>query len=116
MEVVVKDFQPFLLIAVEGYEDVEYASTFSELDRDQLLGKLVLIQGPSELNEPSSYAMPYLNANDLFINQLLISRIPKKLNMGSFVTTNGGLASPQSPPRNRIRQLDPSLVHLIIVR
>ncbi|KAJ7591209.1 hypothetical protein C8J56DRAFT_935005 [Mycena floridula] len=96
----------------------EYASTFNSLCKYQLLGKLVMLHGTSDISsaEPSGYALRHLKVPNLFMEpgDRLTSRAVKKLarlSVGLFsttITTNGGLISPQSPPRPT-RALDPTL-------
>lgn len=64
-------------------------------------------------NGLQSLSLPYLKMESLFMTQQL-PRPPRKLspiNIAGYNTaTNGGLISPQSPPRPSARAIDPSLV------
>jgi len=91
-----------------------YLSTFSTLEKEQLLGKIVMLRPSSDLDGESRLPpLPHLNSDGLFTTDKL-SPGPRKLaplTMGQFknVTSNGGLISPQSPPRPGGRLVDPSL-------
>ncbi|KAG6903386.1 hypothetical protein C0995_013139 [Termitomyces sp. Mi166 len=103
-----------------GQSDVSgYMSTFDTLEKEQLLGKLVILRSSNEL-EPDSRLppLPRLAVEGLFMTEKPSGRgFPKltPLTVGSFsnVTTNGGLISPQSPTRAGGRMIDPSLAYVI---
>jgi hypothetical protein len=87
----------------------------STLENEQLLGKLVILQGYNDAqNELQALSLSYLKVDGLFMTHKLASlaRKPTPLNMTPFnaVTTNGGLISPQSSPRPPGRLIDLSLV------
>lgn len=93
-----------------------YMSTFSALEKDQILGKLVLLYSTHDnttVDNPGMYSLPRLVLNKLFLPERL-PRVVKKLAplaTGPFssVTSNGGLISPQSPARSVGRPIDSSL-------
>jgi hypothetical protein len=82
-----------------------------------MLGKLVLLRSSDELErDPVLSTLPRLVIGGMFATELTRKyvRLPP-LAMGSIdnVTLNGGLISPQSPPRSQLgRLIDPSLVSL----
>ena len=94
-----------------------YMSTFSALEKDQILGKLVLLYSTHDnttVDNPGMYSLPRLVLNRLFLTER-VPHVTKKLTplaTGPFssVTSNGGLISPQSPARSVGRPIDPSLV------
>ncbi|KAG5725359.1 hypothetical protein E4T56_gene6781 [Termitomyces sp. T112] len=99
-----------------GQYDVSgYMSTFDTLEKEQLLGKIVILRSSNELELDSRLPfLPRLTVEGLFMTEKLTGRgFPKltPLTVGSFsnVTTNGGLISPQSPTRAGGRMIDPSL-------
>lgn len=97
-----------------------YMSTLSALEKDQMLGKIVILH-PSQ-NPPDDgdgrhnvFALPRLAVDGLFLSERL-PRGMKKLSplttgFNGSVTSNGGLISPQSPARSAGRPIDPSLVN-----
>ena len=103
--------------AVAGYDVMAYMSTFSALEKDQILGKLVLLYSTHDniaADNPAMYSLPRLVLNRLFLSER-VPHVVKKLAplaTGPFgsVTSNGGLISPQSPARSAGRSIDPSLV------
>ena len=80
-----------------------------------LLGKIVMLRLSNDTDVESRLPpLPVLNTDGLFMRDKL-PRVTTKLSLltvGSFssVTTNGGLISPQSPPRTGGRLIDLSLV------
>ncbi|RDB22628.1 hypothetical protein Hypma_010354 [Hypsizygus marmoreus] len=98
-----------------GQTDVSgYMSTFSALENEQLLGKIVMLHSSNDLDIDSRLpSLPRLNVDGLFMMEKLPRVFTKlsPLTVGSFstVTTNGGLISPQSPARAGGRLIDPSL-------
>ncbi|KAF8076246.1 hypothetical protein FPV67DRAFT_1573359 [Lyophyllum atratum] len=99
-----------------GQSDVSgYMSMFSTLEKEQLLGKIVMLRSSSELDVDARLpSLPRLNVDRLFMTDRPSGRGFTKLTpltVGSFstVTTNGGLISPQSPARAGGRMIDPSL-------
>ena len=96
-------------------------STFSALEKDQILGKLVLLYSTQDniaVDNPGMYSLPCLILNRLFMLEK-IPHVVKKLAplaTGPFssLTSNGGLISPQSPARSVGRPIDLSLVSLPI--
>ncbi|KAG5340992.1 hypothetical protein C0989_012366 [Termitomyces sp. Mn162] len=105
-----EQFEGFLSYDVSGY-----MSTFDTLEKEQLLGKIVILRSSNELELDSRLPfLPSLTVEGLFMTEKLTGRgFPKltPLTVGSFsnVTTNGGLISPQSPTRAGGRMIDPSL-------
>jgi len=91
-----------------------YISTFSILEKEQLLGKIVTLSVSKYLEAESKLpSLPRLILEGLFMGEK-IPRVAAKLaplNVGpvNTVTTNGGLISPQSPTRAGLRFIDPSL-------
>lgn len=110
-------------IIVAGYDVIAYMSTFSALEKDQILGKLVLLYSTHDnisVDNPGMYSLPRLVLNRLFLSEK-VPHVVKKLAplaTGPFnsVTSNGGLISPQSPARSVGRPIDPSLVSLLLFR
>lgn len=96
-------------------------TTLSALERDQMLGKIVILypaQGSPNGNSENTnvFSMPRLAVDGLFLAGKLPRGLPKKLaplstSSYSSVTSNGGLISPQSPARPSGRPIDPSLVN-----
>lgn len=108
-------FPQTLRVFFGGY-DVSYMATFSALEKDQILGKLVLIDANPQTglgDQFQIHAIPRLCVDSLFMFERLpkISRILTPLTMASFnsAASNGGLISPQSPDRVLGRVIDPSL-------
>ncbi|KAF8974357.1 hypothetical protein BDZ97DRAFT_1773181 [Flammula alnicola] len=103
-----------------GYDPVVYMPTLSALERDQMLGKIVILHPSQESpngngDRPNVFSMPRLAVDGLFLSEKLPRGVSKKLaplTTGSYsaVTSNGGLISPQSPARPSGRPIDPSLV------
>ncbi|KAJ3517558.1 hypothetical protein NLJ89_g427 [Agrocybe chaxingu] len=100
-----------------GFDSVTYMSTFGALEKDQMLGKIVLLY-PSQSSEatgdrPNVFSLPRLTVEGLWLTEKL-PRSSKKLTpltTGPYngVSSNGGLISPQSPARSVGRPIDPSL-------
>lgn len=106
-----------------GNSDIPgYISTFSTLEKEQLLGKIVRLSISENLEEVESKlpSLPRLVVEGLFMKEKLLRAVTKlsPLIVGSVstVTTNGGLISPQSPARMGERIIDPSLVRRIFDR
>ncbi|PPQ77359.1 hypothetical protein CVT25_010941 [Psilocybe cyanescens] len=87
------------------------------LEKDQMLGKIVVLYTShtqdNNNDRPNVFSLPRLVLDGLFLLEKL-PRAPKKLaplSTGPYsaVTSNGGLISPQSPPRPPGRPIDPSL-------
>lgn len=109
-------FPQTLRVFFGGYDVSSYMPTFSALEKDQILGKLVLIDANQQtgLVDPFQiHAIPRLCVDSLFMFERLpkISRILTPLTMASFnsAASNGGLISPQSPDSVLGRVIDPSL-------
>ncbi|OCH90721.1 hypothetical protein OBBRIDRAFT_583390 [Obba rivulosa] len=115
-------FPQTLRVFVAGGPDSIYASILLPLQEEELLGKLVVMQGGAEPSEElRQMALPLMLTQDLFMAQsdIRVSRRPGPMPMpgvnGGF-TTNGGLMSPQSenqsttPTTTRVigRPVDPS--------
>lgn len=113
-------FPQTLRLFFGGYDPMTYASILSALEKDQMLGKIVVLDAAQDLEanvEQSKnfpYSLPRLSVEGLFLTEKL-ARTPKKLaplSTGgpySSVTSNGGLISPQSPARSHGRPIDLSL-------
>jgi hypothetical protein len=108
-------------IVVAGYDVTAYMSTFNALEKDQILGKLVLLYSTHDnmaIDNPGMYSLPRLVLNRLFLSERVPHAVKKlaPLATGPFssVTSNGGLISPQSPARSVGRPIDPSLVSLLL--
>lgn len=113
-----------------GYDSTAYMPTLSALERDQMLGKIVILHPLQDMQEgnstrPNVFSLPRLAVDGLFLAEKLPRGVSKKLAplatpSYSSVTSNGGLISPQSPARSAGRPVDPSLVNrlcdLIIAR
>ncbi|CAA7259550.1 unnamed protein product [Cyclocybe aegerita] len=110
-------FPQTLRVFFGGFDSVAYMSTFSALEKDQILGKIVLLY-PSQSPEangdrPNVFSLPRLTIEGLWLTEKL-PRSSKKLTpltTGPYngVSSNGGLISPQSPARSVGRPIDPSL-------
>jgi len=110
-----------MLLDFTGYDPMTYMPILSALDKDQVLGKIVILDAAQDLeangeqSKISPYPLPRLSVEGLFLSEKL-ARTPKKLaplSTGgpySSVTSNGGLISPQSPARSHGRPIDLSLV------
>lgn len=96
--------------------------TLSALERDQMLGKIVILHPLQDMQEgngssrPNVFSLPRLAVDGLFLAEKLPRGVSKKLAplatpSYSSVTSNGGLISPQSPARSTGRPVDPSLVN-----
>lgn len=102
-----------------GHSDIpEYMSTFSILEKEQLLGKLVMLRPSNDIEDESKLpSLPRLSLDGLFMTEKFPRVFTKlaPLSVGPFstVTTNGGLISPQSPARAGGQVIDPSLVRPI---
>jgi len=108
-------------ILYTGYDPVAYISTLSALEKDQMLGKLVILsppQGQDTINDKNNFfSLPRLNVGGIFMNEKL-PPAQKKLSplatsTYNSITSNGGLISPQSPARPVGRPIDPMLVRLL---
>jgi hypothetical protein len=93
-----------------GGHDNGYSSTLTALENEQLLGKLVILQGHNEPSgEAQRFSLPVLKFDGLFMTQKL-SSFPKKLTPLNVAAFNvSGLISPESPARSDVRSIDPSL-------
>ncbi|KAI0693810.1 hypothetical protein BC835DRAFT_1352270 [Cytidiella melzeri] len=100
-------FPQTLRVFFAGGRGNPYSSTLSSLGQEELLGKLVLLQGSAEPSaELHQLALPSIRVEGLFASDLspgvirrsgLIAPGPLPLPAPSTsVTTNGGLISPQS--------------------
>jgi len=110
-----------VLLDFTGYDPMTYMSTLSALEKDHMLGKIVILDAAQNLeangeqSKISPYHLPRLSVEGLFLSEKL-ARTPKKLaplstaGPYSSVTSNGGLISPQSPARTHGRPIDLSLV------
>ncbi|KAJ3550976.1 hypothetical protein NM688_g4956 [Phlebia brevispora] len=98
-------FPQTLRVFMAGGHDNAYMSTLSSLGKEELLGKLVFLQG---YNEPSAellqLSLPSIRVDGLFLSDKP-PQMPRRSGppgplalpgVTSTVTTNGGLISPQS--------------------
>ncbi|KAF9469027.1 hypothetical protein BDZ94DRAFT_1286917 [Collybia nuda] len=98
-----------------GHSDIpEYMSTFSILEKEQLLGKLVMLRPSNDIEDESKLpSLPRLSLDGIFMTEKLprvfTKLAPLTVGLFSTVTTNGGLISPQSPARAGGQVIDPSL-------
>jgi hypothetical protein len=106
----------------QGYDVSTYMATFSALEKDEILGKLVLIDANQQtglVDQFQIHAIPRLWVDGLFMFERLpkISRMLTPLTMASFnsAASNGGLISPQSPDGVLGRVIDPSLVSISLI-
>ncbi|KAF9008911.1 hypothetical protein BDQ17DRAFT_1388607 [Cyathus striatus] len=93
-----------------------FTSIFAALEKEQVLGKLIVIQnsrGPSSESQP--YPLPSLMLDNIFVEApLRPNKRLSPLSVGPFnaITANCGLISPQSPtpqPTSGGQFIDPSL-------
>ena len=111
---IVKTVLPF-----SGGHDNGYTTTLTALENEQLLGKLVILQGYNDIaNELRNLSLPSLKVEGLFMTQKLSYNAKRSApltnpTVNDTTTTNGGHMSPQSPARNGGAQIDPSLVNVI---
>lgn len=91
----------------------------SLLENEQLLGKLVILEGYEDVNsELHKLCLPSLKLDGLFLAQkppcFPLKLTPLAMPGSHSVTTNGGLMSPRSPSNSssisETRLIDPSLV------
>lgn len=90
---------------IPGGHDNAYMSTLSSLAKEELLGKLVFLQGYNELSaEMLQMALPSIQVDGLFLSEKPPS-VPRRSgapgplafpSATGSITTNGGLISPQS--------------------
>jgi len=109
---------------MQGYDQVAYMSTLSALEKDQMLGKIVILSPPQDqtaVNDRNNvFSLSRLTVNGIFMPDKL-PEVPKKLSplaTGTYgsVTSHGGLLSPQSPARSTGRPIDPSLVNTLYLQ
>ena len=83
----------------------EYSSSFAGLDREGLLGKVVLMRDLSRESSPDLrlFGVLCLDSHGIFMTERLVpvtrrppSLIPVPLSTSGTVTTHGGLISPQT--------------------
>ncbi|TRM68242.1 hypothetical protein BD626DRAFT_113332 [Schizophyllum amplum] len=89
-----------------------YASLISDLEREQLLGKVTLLRGSNDANVDDSLLVPTLTTDILIAEDasLVIKRPSPLAVSGTRYISNGGLISPQSPPKPaQGRLIDPTL-------
>ena len=108
-----------IVIIMLGSPTNEYSSALTSLEKEQFLGKLVVMEDGKEPSvEPQHLFLPSLKLEGLFMDRSL-SHFPKKLmpltmSTSKSVTTNGGLISPRSPSNSSSsgskKSIDPSLV------
>jgi hypothetical protein len=87
------------------------------LDNEQLLGKMVMLQGYNEMaNELQKLSLPTLKIDGLFMAHKLSYTTHQS---GPFSTAgiNGtnmsdGFKSPRSPIANGVKMIDPSMVYI----
>lgn len=93
-------------------------NTFSVLEKEQIIGKVVLLAASdSGEQEAPLHPLPQFKLDTVFTSDKL-PRVTRKLapltvGTSNTLTTNGGLISPQSPPRLVGRLIDPCLVRLL---
>jgi len=98
-----------------GYDPTAYMGTFSVLEKEQVIGKVVLLTA-SENGEREAplHPLPQFKLDAVFTSDKLprVARklIPLTVGTSNNVTSNGGLISPQSPARSIGRLIDPCLV------
>ncbi|KJA30077.1 hypothetical protein HYPSUDRAFT_125737 [Hypholoma sublateritium FD-334 SS-4] len=112
-------FPQTLRLFFGGYDSMAYMPTLSALERDQMLGKIVILHPLQDTQEgnstrPNVFSLPRLAVDGLFLAEKLPRGVSRKLAplatpSYSSVTSNGGLISPQSPARSTGRPVDPSL-------
>ncbi len=103
------------LIAAPGYDATAYMNTFSVLEKEQTIGKVVLLAASDNgEREAPLHPLPQFKLDAVFTSDKL-PRVTRKLapltvGTSNNLTSNGGLVSPQSPPRAVGRLIDPCLV------
>jgi hypothetical protein len=112
-------FPQTLRVFFGGYDPATYLTTLSALEKDQTLGKIVVLEPTpssptSNVDRSSIFSLPQLTVNGLFLSERLPRGTKKlaSLATGSYngsVTSNGGLISPKSPHRPAGYPIDPSL-------
>jgi hypothetical protein len=98
-----------------GYDATTYMNTFSILEKEQAIGKVVLLTTTENgEREAPLHTLPLFKLDSVFTSDKLprMNRKLAPLNVGTSnnVTSNGGLISPQSPARSMGRLIDQSLV------
>lgn len=107
-------FPQTLRIFFGGYDPTAYMGTFSVLEKEQVIGKVVLLTA-SENGERETplHSLPQFKLDAVFTSDKLprVARklIPLIVGTSNNVTSNGGLISPQSPTRSIGRLIDPCL-------
>ncbi|KAI4520972.1 hypothetical protein K525DRAFT_257114 [Schizophyllum commune Loenen D] len=89
-----------------------YASLISDLEREQLLGKITLLRGAHDTDADDTLLVPKLTTDIMVAEDasLVIKRPSPLAVSGSRLISNGGLISPQSPPKHpQGRLIDASL-------
>ncbi|EPQ59339.1 hypothetical protein GLOTRDRAFT_114059 [Gloeophyllum trabeum ATCC 11539] len=104
-------FPQTLRIIFGGGHDNAYMPTLTAMENEQLLGKVVILQGCDDLaSEIRSLDLPILRIDGLFMEHKLssASKKPGPIPLGGLwsITTNGGLLSPRSPPVCSPSELD----------
>ena len=102
---------------VTGCYTRSFATVFGDLDGDGLLGKMVVLHPGTVETVPQlqRFKIPTLEISGLFFDTLdVLGPLPRPspIQLAQYIgiTSNGGLASPQSPVRVCKRFVDPSLV------
>lgn len=85
-----------------GAYDASYLSTWTDLEGEELLGKVVVLQGSDEPpDEWRQLALPFMQIEGLFMTHKPFSSLRRPgpvhlVGLNHNVTTTGGLISPQS--------------------
>jgi hypothetical protein len=107
---------PVMLIICPGGHDNGYTSTLTALENEQLLGKLVLLQGYNEIaNELQKLCLPSLRVDGLFMTQKLSYVTKRSATLSTPIvcdeaTAYGEQISPRLSTSSGGRLIDPSLV------
>lgn len=98
-----------LLLA--GAYDVSYLSTLTDLENEELLGKVVVLQGCDEPPEEwRQLALPFMQTEGLFMTHKPFPSPQRRpgpvhlVGLNHNVTTTGGLISPQSETEPSVSQ------------
>ncbi|KAJ7047511.1 hypothetical protein C8F04DRAFT_1059127 [Mycena alexandri] len=100
-------FPQTLRVFLAGGHDPQYTSTFDALESEQVLGKVVILEGNDGNVDSISIPLPSLKVDGIFMHPQLLRPGPLSVRC---VNTMGGLISPQSPASHTSgRSIDPSL-------
>ena len=109
---------PGSYIDAAGRDLGRYASLISDLEREQLLGKITLLRGAHDTDADDTLLVPKLTTDIMVAEDasLVIKRPSPLAVSGSRLISNGGLISPQSPPKHpQGRLIDASLVRVVLL-